>query len=234
MDILSINVDELEFDCTPERFQDEIVHPETGETLRQDFGQSGPKIVCQHPELFLHEFSQGGGYNYALDKHPNAAPPSTSFVLFVGDMRVAFDVTEEEKFAEDGITRLWEITHIGHLCSVVCFSPFSSMKGVDREAVTIARSMKFNSKEEQDQIVAIIVKALSSYNHKRKGKALKISDGKALSIQERKESVELFMRDKDEYYKIYTRESWLEKVGSAEVVLTSHLISSLEKGSYIA
>ena len=56
MDFMNINVDELEFDCTTERFQDEIVHPETGETLRQDFGQSGPKIVCQHPELFLHYF----------------------------------------------------------------------------------------------------------------------------------------------------------------------------------
>ena len=232
MDFMNINVDELEFDCTLERFQDEIVHPETGETLRKEFAQSGYKIACQYPELFLHEFSQGGGYNYALGKHPDAAPPSTSFVLFMGDMRVAFKVSEQDKFAEDGITRIWEITTIGSY--VLCFSPFSSMKGVDREAVTIARSMKFNSKEEQDQIVAIIVKALSSYNHKRKGKALKISDGKALSIQERKESVELFMRDKDEYYKIYTRESWLEKVGSAEVVLTSHLISSLEKGSYIA
>ena len=232
MDFMNINVDELEFDCTLERFQDEIVHPETGETLKKEFAQSGYKIACQYPELFLHEFSQGGGYNYALDKHPNAAPPSTSFVLFVGDMRVAFKVSEQDKFAEDGITRIWEITTIGSY--VLCFSPFSSMKGVDREAVTIARSMKFNSKEEQDQIVAIIVKAMSSYNHKRKGKALKISDGKALSIQERKESVELFMRDKDEYYKIYTRESWLEKVGPAEVVLTSHLISSLEKGSYIA
>ena len=233
MDILSINVDELEFDCTLERFQDEIVHPETGETLKKEFAQSGYKIACQYPELFLHEFSQGGGYNYALDKHPNAAPPSTSFVLFVGDKRVAFKVSERDKFAEDGITRIWKITTIGSY--VLCFSPFSSMKGVDREAVTIARSMKFDSKEEQDQIVAIIVKAMSSYNHKNKGKAVRL-DGKEISKKEHKERIKLLMDNENpaKYFEIYNRESWMEKIGAAKVILASHLTLGLEKGSYIA
>ena len=233
MDFMSINVDELEFDCTPERFQDEIVHPETGETLRQDFGQSGPKIVCQHPELFLHYFSQGGSYESALGR-PGGPPESTSFVLFVGDLRFGFKVTDKNQYVEgDSGTRLWEIKGIAFRCGVICRSPFHRLLPEEKHIRYIAESRKFDSREQQDQIVAIIVKALSSFNHAEARETIRIKDSKSLSVKERKESVELFLKDRPEYRKIYTSKSWMQWLGSAKVVFTSYVTSSLEKGEYI-
>ena len=194
MDILSINVDELEFDCTPERFQDEIVHPETGETLRQDFGQSGPKIVCQHPELFLHYFSQGGSYESALGR-PGGPPESTSFVLFVGDLRFGLKVTHKKQYVEgDSGTRLWEIEGVAYGCGVVCESPFHRMLPMGKDTRTIAKSRKFDSREQQDQIVSIIVKALSSYEHEEKGRFSR-KDKKKITDED-KGMGRLFMEDK--------------------------------------
>jgi len=234
MDFMNINVDELEFDCTLERFQDEIVHPETGETLREDFGQSGPKIVCQHPELFLHYFSQGGSYESALGR-PGGPPESTSFVLFVGDLRFAFDVTDKKQYVEgDSGTRLWEISNIADCSSVICRSPFNRLLPVEEHTRAIAESRKFDSREQQDQIVSIIVKALSSFNHSEISQAIKIKDGKPLSVKERKESARLFLKNTPEYRKIYTSKSWMQWLGSSKVTFTSYVTSSLEKGSYIA
>ena len=230
MDILSINVDELEFDCTPERFQDEIVHPETGETLREDFGQSGPKIVCQHPELFLHYFSQGGSYQSALGR-----PESTSFVLFVGDLRFAFDVTDKKQYVEgDSGTRLWEISNIADCSSVICRSPFNRLLPVEEHTRTIAESRKFDSREQQDQIVAIIVKALSSYNHAEVGRVERL-DGKKITEEENKERVKLLLdiSNRSKYLETYKRKSWMRKVGPVKVAFTSYVNASLEKGSYL-
>ena len=232
MDILSINVDELEFDCTTERFQDEIVHPETGETLREDFGQSGPKIVCQHPELFLHYFSQGGSYESALGR-PGGRPESTSFVLFVGDLRFAFDVTDKKQYVEgDSGTRLWEISNIADCSSVICRSPFNRLLTVEEHTRTIAESRKFDSREQQDQIVAIIVKALSSYDHEEKGRFSR-KDKKKITDED-KGMGRLFMEDRKKFKDTYSFEPLMLRQGWAKVVFTSYVSSSLEKGSYIA
>ena len=144
-------------------------------------------------------------------------------------------MTHKKQYVEgDSDTRLWEIEGIAYGCGVVCESPFHRMLPMGKDTRTIAKSRKFDSREQQDQIVAIIVKALSSYNHAEVGRVERL-DGKKITEEENKERVKLLLdiSNRSKYLETYKRKSWMRKAGPVKVVFTSYVTSSLENGGYI-
>jgi len=220
--IETINVDDLEFSVKSQPQLFSGFHRKFKEHRENvQIPQESYTLCTQHDDIYIRSFMGWGS-------HPlEDSPGRDVFVLHIGDWQMAITTPVQwSADCEDGSCK-WVLDTFGEF-GVTFFNPALGRP----EFVTVAKRNNFRSEKEKDVVVAIMMKALSNYNHMR-DRHRKRKDGKPISEQEAEYVRQLYRSDKTACKEYETKNfdfyDTIDKQGDSTVSLSNSAAAALNQ-----